>query len=395
MKSLQAFTKEIDDLDIAIAELDAQIDRNELLKNSCGILFCGHETDVEELARRIKATFDIPFIGCTALAMMNTNGYSESTICLHILTSDECEFKIGFTDPIAEPSDVDKIVDVYHKLHEGIEQKERVIIAYAPWWSNMSYEYVIGKIDEESGGVPIYGGIASDGWDFENLRVICNGMVSNTQAVMLLIFGDIRPIFSIGQSVSAMKEDKRTVTKADGATVYELEGSLMIDYIKELGLDSDKDFVLTDCMATPFVTTLKTDDGDEIDILRVLSSIDHKSGGCTFLGRVEEGSDICMVRIDKSNIIASIRQLFDDVISQINASKDYKYSTILCSSCAARYCLTVADKEAETRGYEGRLPEGVNLQGAYMYGELCPGIGKNYSGLYNELYNETFSVLAF
>ncbi len=54
----------------------------------------------------------------------------------------------------------------------------------------------------------------------------------------------------------------------------------------------------------------------------------------------------------------------------------------------------VADKNAEGRAYEGRLPEGVNVQGVYIYGEFCPAKGKIKGGLYNVLSNETFTILA-
>ena len=77
-----------------------------------------------------------------------------------------------------------------------------------------------------------------------------------------------------------------------------------------------------------------------------------------------------------------------------SGDEDYRYSSIFCSSCAARYCLLVADKDAEGRAYEGRLPEGVNVQGVYIYGEFCPAHGKHRGGLYNVLSNETFTILA-
>ena len=68
--------------------------------------------------------------------------------------------------------------------------------------------------------------------------------------------------------------------------------------------------------------------------------------------------------------------------------------TVFCSSCAARYCLMVADKNAEGRAYEGCLPEGVNVQGVYIYGEFCPAHGRKGGRLYNALSNETFTILA-
>ena len=40
MRSLQAFTNEVDDIDMAVSELNAGIDTSLFLKNTCGIIFC-------------------------------------------------------------------------------------------------------------------------------------------------------------------------------------------------------------------------------------------------------------------------------------------------------------------------------------------------------------------
>ena len=72
-----------------------------------------------------------------------------------------------------------------------------------------------------------------------------------------------------------------------------------------------------------------------------------------------------------------------------------RYSTILCSSCATRYSLIVADKETEAKGYLGKLPDFVNFQGIYLFGEFCPATGGKSGKYYNRFNNETFAILAF
>ena len=147
-------------------------------------------------------------------------------------------------------------------------------------------------------------------------------------------------------------------------------------------------------LSTPFLATQKTDDGDEIDTLRCLGVIDHENKSCGYIGRIDEGSELNMVLISKEDIERSVKTAFDEILTRMSETEDYRYSSIFCSSCAARYCLLVADKDAEGRAYEGRLPEGVNVQGVYIYGEFCPAHGKHRGGLYNVLSNETFTILA-
>ena len=184
------------------------------------------------------------------------------------------------------------------------------------------------------------------------------------------------------------------MTKAKGTVVYELDGKPITDFIREMGLITEKTSVILDYLGTPFMATQKTADGDEIDTLRCLGVIDHEKKACGYIGMIEEGSELNMVLISKEDIERSVKAAFDDILDKINHSDDYSYSTIFCSSCSARYCLIVADKNAEGRAYEGRLPEGVNVQGCYLYGEFCPAQGKHSGKLYNALSNETFTILA-
>lgn len=116
MKSLQAFTDEIDFLDEAVEDLSSQIDRSELLKNTCALVFCGHEVDVEELAKKLKNEFDFPFFGCTGLGLLSSEGFSQETISMLVLTADDCSFELGITDAINTSEDLDKINCKYSEM---------------------------------------------------------------------------------------------------------------------------------------------------------------------------------------------------------------------------------------------------------------------------------------
>ncbi len=210
----------------------------------------------------------------------------------------------------------------------------------------------------------------------------------------MVVAGNIRPVFTIEHSTTLTTNLHKTVTKAEGTVVYELDGRPVTEFIREMGLITDKTSVILDFLGTPFLATQKTKDGDEIDTLRCLGVIDHEKQSCGYIGRIDEGSELNMVLISKEDIETSVKAAFDEILDEIQKSEDYSYSSIFCSSCAARYCLLVADKNAEGRAYEGRLPEGVNVQGVYIYGEFCPAKGKKRGGLYNVLSNETFTILA-
>ncbi len=76
MRSIQALTYEVDEIDVAIEELRAGIDTSLFLKNTCGIVFCGFEPDMEALIDGLNKAFDFPFFGCTGIGILSTSGYS-------------------------------------------------------------------------------------------------------------------------------------------------------------------------------------------------------------------------------------------------------------------------------------------------------------------------------
>ena len=394
MKSIQAFTNEVDDIELAVSELKKGIDTSQLMKNSCGIVFCGFEPDMEALIKELKTNFDFPFFGCTGTGVLSTNGYSQSSISLLVLTADDVEFAVGMTEEIGGPDDIRYFADTYHECKKSISSEERIIFTYVPWIMGITFDDIVSCLDEESKQVPVYGGIASDGWTFDSTYVFTDKEVSQTKGVIMVLGGNVKPIFTIEHSTTLTTNLHKVVTKAEGTVVYELDGKPVTDFIREMGLITDKTSVILDFLGTPFLATQKTRDKDEIDTLRCLGVIDHENKSCGYIGKIEEGSELNMVLISKEDIETSVKSAFDNILAQIEGSKDYKYSSIFCSSCSARYCLLVADKNAEGRAYEGRLPEDVRVQGVYLYGEFCPAHGKHKGGLHNVLSNETFTILA-
>ncbi len=396
MKSLHAFTEEIDDLDEAIEELRAQIDASQLLKNTCAIIHCSSDLDVHELREKLANAFNFPFVGCTAMGMLSSEGFSQDSIVMLVLTADDCTFELGMTDEILNNDDMNLISEKYTELASKNETSPGMIFAYAPLWHNLVNDSVVRILDNMSDGVPIFGGIASDsGWTLTDNYIFDNNNVSQTAVSMILVHGNIKPVFTIEHSTTGLTNSHKIVTKSADNVVYELNNESILNYLEKIGINNPNSGVLLDYLATPFISTLTTSDDDEIDVLRALAEINHEEESCRFLGSIDEGSELNMVLISKKDIEGSVKKAFDDIFEMIEKEKDYNYSTILCSSCAARYTLIISDKNTEGKAYADRLPDGINVQGFYSYGEYCPAKGKKHGKLYNILSNETLAIVAF
>ena len=61
MFSYQAFTDEIDDLDLAVEQLAKQVEAFNLSSNTGGIVYCGSEVDTYELCKKTVGQTSLPF----------------------------------------------------------------------------------------------------------------------------------------------------------------------------------------------------------------------------------------------------------------------------------------------------------------------------------------------
>ena len=399
MKSKFAYTEEIDDLETAMEELKEQLQKGQpLLKNSCGIVMCDYDMDTQELTVRLKEEFDFPVIGCVSMGTLSKQrGFSEMSIQMLVLTADDCEFHVGISDKIESPG-LGQIKALYKKLSEQKTEKEKVIFTLASPWSGRNEvflnEELVDVLDEISGGVPVFGGCAGDGFQFSAANVFFDGVSSMGRVAMILVCGKIKPLIKTEFSTKEKTISKYKVTKSEGRNVYTLNNRSIKTVLEEAGLVKEKSEGVTQFVNTPFISTVKTDDGDTIDRLSGIYYLDHGMDYACFMRNIDVGSELSICMISKEGVETSVKEAFQHIFEKIQEEKEYTYSTIICISCVARYGLIITDKNLEARAYQGKVPDKINLIGMYSFGEFCPVRGKRGGKLYNAYNNETFAILA-
>lgn len=395
MRSYQAFTDEIDDLDLAVAQIKEQMLSFDLTPNTGGILYCGSEVNTPELCKKLWMELHLPFIGTTCIGQFTSHGYAEASICLNLFTGEDMCFSGGMSDDLTSVNICEQIKETYRNLKAAITMPETAIVMYIPWTEGVVFDEIIDSLNEVSGGIPIFGGVCSDEWEFTNTYAMCSQGSFRNRASMLLVGGNFKPKFSIAHSITPSTEKFVTVTKASGTTAYELDDQPAIDYLRSVGLNLTNTNVFADCLANPMLFSMKTPDGDHIYVLRNLNSVNFEDGSISFAGRIQEGDKMSLALISMQTIRESLNASCEKLYSEIVADKEYKYSGILVSSCTGRYCLTVGDKNTEASALKRAVDKGLIVSGGYLHGEFCPTRGEKTGKKYNILNNETFSIMAF
>ncbi|MDD6036560.1 MAG: FIST N-terminal domain-containing protein [Lachnospiraceae bacterium] len=394
MKSITLFTEEIDDYEDAAAELKEQLEGFELCKNTIGILYINADNDIAEMMNCFTEAFDFPLVGSTALAQLNSStGYCDAGITMIVLTADDCQFDIGMAEGLTCENYEEQITAEYQRVKAISGADEKLIIAYGGKITGSVGDDFIHVFDKLSNGVPVFGGLASDGFSFTKYFIFSNEKIDHFGLVFVLISGNVKPLFACEYSVSTENGFSAVVTKSKGNMILELNRGKFLDVLKEEGVGSDNSDQFQ-FIGSPFTATLEMEDGAKVRVLRFLTIIDQPTRSGGFLGGVPEGSGLGIAVINRDDVEKSVAEALRKLLEQMSKENEYKYSTFLFSSCGGRYLLLTKDRDAEARAIQTVLPENVSAAGFYSYGEFAPVTMEDSGKSYNVFHNSTFTVLA-
>ncbi len=397
MRSIVAYTDEIDDLDAAAKELFAQTSGFALAKNSLAILYTEEDTDYPELYARLSKHWDFPVIGCTAMAMLaDRNGYCRNGISVLILTADDCRFSVGITGELGREGYREEIASLYREAEAQHDSEVKLCLSYFGISMAdvvLSGSNLLNALNDASNGLPIYGGAAGDSLSFTGYRVFCNDRAVKNGLVLALVSGNVSPRFVRINSVERTASFSYEITRADGNVVYRLGDDSFVDTLRKENMRVDVKDPMSSYLLSPFVVTVDKGDGDKVEVARVLSSLDLEKGSGAFLGYMPEGATLNIGLISREDVCQTVEKAFDRLFGEL-AQREGEHSTILCTSCCARFLALMNNPSVEAEAYLSRLPEDQPLMGFYSYGEVCPAQGGKTGREYNLFHNFTFTILA-
>lgn len=395
MAAKTVYTEEIDDLELAAAELHAKLKDFHIMKNTLGIVFCDVETDEIALVEELHKYYDFPIIGATTVAMITTeHGYKDTGISLMVLTCDYGEFCADMTEELTAENAQEEITKTYNKIKASMNTPEKLALVYAPQMTYLTGDSIVNYLTAINPDVHLFGGIASDSFDLTSNRIFYNDISSRSRIIIVLIGGNIHPVFQQQYSIIDDKGIMSEVTKSEENVVYEVTGGKLLDVLNLKGMGIAKADAYIEFVGSVFEANIKVDNGEYISVMRDLRSVNVEDGSAVFLGNVPVGSKMRLCMLNKENITNSVKGAFKDVIAQIKDHPDYKYTTFLCTSCAGRFLNLATEPDAEGKACQELLPEGMTICAMYSYGEICPTYTPT-GQCYNVFHNKTFTLVAF
>jgi len=214
--------------------------------------------------------------------------------------------------------------------------------------------------------VPITGGMACDGNNFQETFVGLNMAPKEKEVVAIGFYGDALKVGYAAQGGWEPFGVDRIITKADDNILYELDGENALDlYIEYMGGSMDN--LATRALMFPF--SIRKDKFTKERIIRTFDKYDEKEKSLRFSGDIPQGYIAQFMKGNVENLSQGAR------VSAQMASQDIALddkTVVLVVSCLGRQVAMgqrVGDEIDEIVKVFGG---DVSLTGFYSHGEFCP-----------------------
>ncbi len=245
-----------------------------------------------------------------------------------------------------------------------------------------------GLLSELPKDVSVTGGLVGDGSRFketlvgldkipEQKKLVCVGFYGSN---IKIGYGSLGGWDSFGVS--------RTITKAKGNVLYELDNkpalALYKEYLGELAKDLPSSGLLF-----PLSLKVKTDIGGEVEVVRTILGVDEETQSMTFAGDMPEG---VVARFMKANFDRLVDGASGAASMSIESLGEGKAELAILISCIGRKLVLKEHIEDEVEAVQEKIGSQAAIVGFYSYGEISPTTPTERQC---QLHNQTMTITTF
>ncbi|MGB9932641.1 FIST signal transduction protein [Haloarcula amylolytica] len=377
-------------------------------------VFCSPAYDYEAVlwgARSVIGS-EAEIVGCSSSGEFTEAGAGDGTVTVGVVSSDSLQFFSSISTKLSAdperclfeavhdlPSDTDPAVDGYpHRtvinLHDGMAGIGNKV-------TKLTEQYLDGE------DTTVVGGSAGDDLQLQQTHVFRNGRVE-TDAVVLVLIASEEPLpVTVNHGHEPISE-AMTVTRADGSTVYELDGrpafeawrdAIREDAMETYGIDVDEleagsdDLVM---LLGRYELGIESEPETESGGLtsRIKSFIERKlistkgynirwpgqttdtQGPLDFAVTVSEGTELRVTHSNKPDQVSAVRTAAENATSELDggAAGGFVYD------CACRAMILGDDFDEAVDAIQDTVD--APFAGFETYGEVCSA-DDDYTGYHN------------
>ncbi|MDR2110285.1 MAG: FIST C-terminal domain-containing protein [Spirochaetaceae bacterium] len=363
---LTACTSDVDDTDAAIRDILEQLDiRYRLLKNTVGLLFCHLDFIKSGAVEAVYGALPFEVVGCTTLGAAVPGAMGDIVLTLTVLTSDDVEFHTRLSDPLTEDQE-NRISRCYREAAAAPQIPPSLILIFIPSLYNLAGDTVVGVLNRESRGTPIFGAGALDAdTKIRTPKTFYGGRAYADRMPILLLSGNLKPKFFID---SVWKHDihsqKVLITAAEGNRIISVENMPAADYVRKIGL------IPEEAQDLLFVFPLAIDAGGGAPLSICIIYTINDDGSLTCSANIPAGSTLRISSPGSGAILKTAKNI-TDAVKRENSGRPGQ-TPLLIFSCFSR-SVAQTNPHDEMEMIQGELENtGPSYIFIYTGGEICP-----------------------
>lgn len=250
--------------------------------------------------------------------------------------------------------------------------------------SNVNGSELVRGINElVNNRVPVTGGLAGDGTNFQSTVVGLNEQPSSGNIVAIPFYGKHFVVSHASMGGWEIFGPERTVTKSVANQLFEIEGQKALDLYKTyLGPYADE----LPGSALLFPLGIKINEEDA-PIVRTILSIDQETGSMVFAGDIPNGSKVRFMKANFDKLVDAATNAAGQAFQKLPGAPQLA----LLISCVGRKIILGKRTEEEVEAVAGTFGNKTLLTGFYSYGEISP-FNENAKC---ELHNQTMTITTF
>jgi hypothetical protein len=266
--------------------------------------------------------------------------------------------------------------------HDLADSALRAMLVFGPGVQINGSALVDGLTSVVGSGVPLMGGLASDGLAFKRTWTWGPHGVTDNHVIGVGLYGDA---LDFGHGCFGGWEafgPERRITRCDGNTLYELDGKPALDIYKRYLGDYAHDLPASGLL---FPLAILGDDHQSVGLIRTIVGVDESNGSLLLAGEIELNGDLKLMHASTDELVEGAQTAAKDALKMHSGNGD---GLAILVSCIGRKLVMGERVDEEVEAVGSVIGSQVTLAGFYSYGEISPfSAGGNC-----HLHNQTMTI---
>ena len=235
-----------------------------------------------------------------------------------------------------------------------------------------------------SEGVSITGGLSGDASNFTETWVIDDQGAGPRRVAAVGLYGEHLRVGYASMGGWEPFGPVRTITRAKGNVLYELDGRSALELYKTYLGEHAKQLPSSALLFPIVVTEAPGGQG----VVRTVLSVDEQEQSMTFAGDIPQGGTAQLMKTNVDDLVDGATAAAETSLSGLG---DARPDLALLVSCVGRKLVMKQRIEEEVEAIRDVFGADTKIAGFYSYGELCPFS----QGEECRLHNQTMTITAF